>query len=219
MPDHNHYVEPIIAGGRRSQSFLRSPPYPLHDQDPNGQLASTMHGNSSGIIRQPTAEDFLRPDHPLPAPPPKGYDLDQDLPVIKPDSYLPENFHNEHEPQQANSQHQQSSVAGPKRYSTTANPLAHSRLRTRPNYRRSQSELIPSSCVPVLSLDPTMSEHHSTLERVPTIGVDMYQPALGGLQMVSGVQRSSSKRDCVRRWLSDLNPFHKERKFGRQRRD
>ena len=92
-------------------------------QDIDGHSVNAINGNHSSIIRQPTA-DFLRLGHPLPAPPIQEYDLDQDLPVIEPDSYLYEDFNKEHELQHANAQYQQSSVVAPKRHSTTANVKA-----------------------------------------------------------------------------------------------
>jgi hypothetical protein len=217
MPNHHEYVEPIVVRGRQ-QNFLKQPPYPLHSQEIYGHSAGVLDNNHRGILRQPTAEDFLRPDHPLPAPPPKEYDSDQDLPVIEPDSYLEESSSEEHEPQHANARSQQSNVAVPKRHFTTANAKAHSKVEIRPDFQRSQSEVITSSQPPTRTNEPAISEGHSTPVRVPSIGVDMYQPALGGLQMVSSIQRSKSKRDRVRRFINVLNPFHRERKFGRQQR-
>jgi hypothetical protein len=218
MPDHNKYVKPILAGSRRDQDVLQSPPYPIHGQYIEGRLAGAMHNNERSIIRRPTTEDYLRLDHPLPAPPPE-YDSDQDLPVIEPDSYLPENFHNEHEPQQVDTQFQKSCLTVPERHSAAANALTHPKSAIKPNYKHSQPDIISNSHVPVLAYEPTMPEHYGTPERVPTISVDMYQPALGGLQMVSGMQRSDSKRDRVRHWMKVHDPFRRGREFGRQQKD
>jgi hypothetical protein len=212
MPNHNDYVEPIMARGRIEQGFQLPPPYPLHDQYTNQRSMSGVDGTRSGSIRQPTADDFLRPDHPLPAPPTEEYDSDQDLPVIEPESYLPESFHTA----QANAQSQYAFPVTPKRHHTTATVNVPHEVETRPKHKRSQSELIPPSYASALSFEPRVSEHHSTPVRVPTIGVDMYQPALGGLQIISGVHRRDSKRDRVKRFMSNLNPFHCQRKFGRQ---
>jgi hypothetical protein len=211
MPSYNEYIEPIVARSGREQDFLRTPPYPLHSQDIDRNSASTIHCSLNRMIRQPTAEDFLRPDHPLPAPPPEVYNSDQDLPVIEPDSYLHEDFNNEHELQQP-------SASVPERYPTTASVKPHFKLELRLNNKRSQSEHIRPSHVPAPTYESTISEHHTTPIRVPAIGVDMYQPALGGLQTVSGIQRSNSKRDRIKRFMSGLNPFHRVRKFGRQQR-
>jgi hypothetical protein len=212
MPNHNDYVEPIMARGRIEQGFQLPPPYPLYDQYMNRHSTSGTHGNRSGSIRQPTAEDFLRPDYPLPAPPTEEYDSDQDLPVIEPDSFLPEGFDTVH----ANAQSQYSLIATPKRHHTTAAIKTPHERETMLKYKRSQSELVPPSHASALSIEPRVSEHHSTPVRVPNIGVDMYQPALGGLQIVPGVQRRNSKRDRLKRFMNGLNPFHRRRKFGRQ---
>jgi hypothetical protein len=214
MLDHNDYVGPIMARGRGEHSFLQSPPYPLHGHENNEQSTSSLQLYHHSSIRQPTAEDFLRPDHPLPVPPPKVYDSDQNLPVIEPDSYLPEGFDSTNfEPQS-----QQQVAAAPKRHHTTAAAKAPSKPTPRQDYKRSQSELIAPSHGPTLAHESAVPEHHSTPVRVPTINSDMYQPALGGLQRLPGVQRKDSKRNRVKRFMSSLNPFRHERKFGRQQR-
>ncbi|CAI9634380.1 unnamed protein product [Alternaria burnsii] len=217
MPDHNKYVKSILAESRRDQDLLQSPPYPIHGQCIEGRSAGAMHNNGSNI-RRPTTEDYLRSDHPLPAPPPE-YDSDQDLPVIEPDSCFPENFHNEHEPQQVDTQFQESYLTVPERHSAAANALTYPKSAIKPNYKHSQPDIISNSHVPVLAYEPTMPEHYGTPERVPTISVDMYQPALGGLQMVSGMQRSDSKRNRVWRWMKGHNPFRRGREFERQQKD
>jgi hypothetical protein len=214
MPDHNDYVGPIMARGRGEDSFLKSPPYPLHGHEDDEQSTNSLQLYHDSSIRQPTAEDFLRPDHPLPVPPPKVYDSDQDLPVIEPDSYLPEGFDSTNfEPQS-----QQQVAAAPKRHHTNAVAIAPSKPKPRQDYKRSHSELIVPSHEPALVQEPAVPEHYSAPVRVPTINSDMYQPALGGLQRLSGVQRKDSKRNRVKRFMSSLNPFRHERKFGRQQR-
>ncbi|KAH6882186.1 hypothetical protein BKA58DRAFT_433959 [Alternaria rosae] len=212
MPDHNEYVESIMARKRREYGFIRAPPYPLHGHDTDDHSKGAMQGNSSGSLRQPTAEDFLRSNHPLPAPPTEEYNSDQDLPVIEPDPYLPEGLKEGHLGGLS-----QQSMAAPKRHYTTAATAAKtSRIsQEKPKHKRARSELIAPSHAPSLEHEPSMSEHHSTSVRVPTISSDMYQPALGGLQRVSGVQRRNSKRDRVKRFVKDLCPFRHERKFGR----
>jgi len=82
-------------------------------------------------------------------------------------------------------------------------------------HKRQKFEIITSPNASALEHESSASEHHSTPVRVPTISSDMYQPALGGLQRVSGVQRRDSKRDRVKRFAKNLNPFRHERKFGR----
>lgn len=213
IPDHNEYVEPMVARERRGHGFIRAPPYPLHGHDMDDHFKGAMQGNSSGSLRQPTAEDFLRYNHLLPAPPTEEYNSDQDLPVIEPDSYLPEGLKDRHPGGLS-----QQSVAAPKRHYTTAAATAAKTSHIsqgKPKHKRARSELIAPSHAPSLEHEPSMSEHHSTPVRVPTISSDMYQPALGGLQRVSGVQRKDSKLDRVKRFVKDSCPFRHERKFGR----
>jgi len=211
MPDHNEYVGPIMDRERREYGFARSPPYPLHGHDVNEHPKSAMYGNNSGLIRQPTAEDFLRSDHPLPAPPAEEYDSDQDLPIIEPDSFLPESSNHTHLDDLS-----QQPVAAPKRHSTTAAAAKTTCIsEEKSKHKRPQSGINIPPNASGLEHESVVSEHHSTPVRVPTISSDMYQPALGGLQRVSGVQRRDSKRDRVKRFAKNLNPFRHERKFGR----
>ncbi|KAF5847457.1 hypothetical protein GGP41_000219 [Bipolaris sorokiniana] len=94
MPDHNEFVAVAISRQNTTpisstmQFKTQSPPYPLYDEIVDTQSTHIVHDAYDIYFRQPIAEDFLRQNHLLPPPPVEVYDIDQDLPVIEPDSYL-----------------------------------------------------------------------------------------------------------------------------------
>ncbi|EUC28935.1 hypothetical protein COCCADRAFT_107826 [Bipolaris zeicola 26-R-13] len=94
MPDHSEFVAAAISRQNTTQlssamqSKTKPPPYPLHDETVHTQSTNIVHNSYDIYLRQPTAEDFLRQQHPLPPPPVEVCDIGQDLPVIQPDSYL-----------------------------------------------------------------------------------------------------------------------------------
>jgi hypothetical protein len=212
MPDLNVFIRPIIArsnarqAARQPQGNTRPPPYPLSGPVFGTTSEGSVHRAYS--VRQPTAEDFLRPQHPLPAPPIEEYDSDQDLPIIEPDSheyfFSPPNTHH------TGVQPQTSNPDFPARHLITANAKSHRVPGSKPAHRRFQYALAGPS--------QSGSEHQNTPVRVNTMNSDMYQPALGGLQKISGIQRKDSKRDRVKRFMKNIIPFRREREFGRASR-
>lgn len=157
-----------------------------------------IYGGYSGFFHQSTAEDSIRPQHPLPSPPAEEYDSDQGLQAVEPGFYLSE-------------------VPGLHHNDTQSHSIeAHHIPGLVPDYRRSQTELTVPAHVPALAPETSVSEYSSVAVRVPTIRSDMYQPALGGLHRVSGVQRKDTRRDRVKRFVAGLNPFHRWREFGRR---
>ncbi|KAJ6200205.1 hypothetical protein J3E72DRAFT_184744 [Bipolaris maydis] len=94
MPDHHEFVAAAMSKRNTTQlsSMMqfetRSPPYPLYDENVYTQSTHIVHCSHDTYFRQPTAEDFLRQHPPLPPPPVEVCDIDQDLPVIEPDSHV-----------------------------------------------------------------------------------------------------------------------------------
>jgi hypothetical protein len=222
MPDLNEHVGPVLARGnarqaaRQPQGNTRPVPYPLHDQDVQPYSEDDIHGAYGGLIHQPTEEDFLRPHQPLPVPPAE-YDSDQDLSVIEPDSH--EYFLSMPHADHAAVQTQAANRGIPTRRSTTANPKSHRLLGIAPAQKRSKADLVGPSHAPSLTNEQPASMHQNTPVRVGTMCSDMYQPALGGLQKITGIQRKDSKRDRFKRFVKGMNPFQRQREFGRASRN
>ncbi|KAF1831073.1 hypothetical protein BDW02DRAFT_70307 [Decorospora gaudefroyi] len=221
MPDHNQYVVPVIArrnarqAAHQPQKSTRPPPYPLHDQDVETDSSGGVHSSYSSPVRQPKAEDYLRPQHPLPAPPTEEYDSDQDLPVIEPDSYVHENLSNRPKMHHTEAHTHTPDALVPNRRSTVANGKPHHTVGIAPAQNRSQSVLVQPSRAPSLAYESSASARQNTTARVHTMSSDMYQPALGGLQRISGIKRTDSKRDRLKRFMRNMIPFHRRREFGR----
>jgi hypothetical protein len=219
MPDLNEFVGPVIARSnarevaRQPRENTRPAPYPMHDQDVATYSGDGAHRAYSDSIRQPIAEDFLRPQHPLPPPPIEEYESDQDLPIIEPDSH--EYFFSAPKPSRGGIQSYTPDSGTPTRRSTTANVKSHRIFGLAPAHKRSQSVLIRPSHALYLANAQSAPELQITPVRVNTMSSDMYQPALGGLQRISGIQRKVSKRDCVKRFIKGMNPFRRQREFGR----
>jgi hypothetical protein len=180
MPDQYEYSDPAVgrrnARNQAGQPQLSSQPvfYPLIEQ--NWHTTHDIYHGFSGFIHHPTAEDFLRADHPLPAPPNEVYDSDQNLPIIEPDSCLNGGLLDIRDTHDTNADFR------------TAVPAA--------SIRRS-------------------SDHGGTFNRIQTMSSDTYHTALGGLRKISsGLHRKSSKRDRVKRFLKDMNPFRHRRDYG-----
>ena len=204
MPDHNDYVSPIMAGSKTRHNLHQQPPYPLHDDDHEIDL----YGGNSEFFSLPTAKDSHQLQLPLPLI--ETYDSDQDLPVIEPDSHVPN-------PHDDDVQSNVSYAVIPNRRWLADSIESNRILGFAPGPRRSQTELVVPLHVPVPAPSASMSEHNSlTVVRVPTIRSDMYQPALGGLHRIPAVQRKDSKCDRVKRFMAGLNPFHHRRAFGRR---
>jgi hypothetical protein len=156
MPDLNVFIRPIIArsntrqAARQPQGNTRPPQYPL--RDPVFRTTSEGSVHHAYSVRQPTAEDFFRPQHPLPAPPIEEYDSDQDLPFLEPDSH--EYFFSAPNTYRTGVQPQTSGLDFPTRHSTTANVIPHRVSGSKPAYKRSQYVLAGSS--------QSESEHQNT---------------------------------------------------------
>ncbi|EUC40692.1 hypothetical protein COCMIDRAFT_30398 [Bipolaris oryzae ATCC 44560] len=94
MPDHNEFVAAAISRRNTTQLSstmqveIQSPPYLLYDENVDTPSTYIVQSAHDIYFHQPTAEDFSRQHHPLPPPPVEVYDIDQNLPVIEPDSYL-----------------------------------------------------------------------------------------------------------------------------------
>ncbi|KAF1944318.1 hypothetical protein EJ02DRAFT_420399 [Clathrospora elynae] len=222
MPDHTEYTSPIIArrnangGLLQSQVGPRPPPYPVHDQDFDTSGMGPQHGFNS-FYRQATADDFLRPQHPLPAPPVEVYDSDQELPVIETDSYLHEDQLNE--PGAYNAiEFNTSNAAALGRCQSVFNAESNHMLLLAPAHQHSETVTSGGLYVSSPLLEPMMSEPAGAVVRVQSMDSDMYQPALGGLHNISGIKRKDSKRDRVKRFCQDMNLFRRRREFGRASR-
>jgi hypothetical protein len=164
-------------------------------------------------IRQPVAEDFLQPHHPLPPPPVAEYDSEQDLPVIEPASYLNEPSAIEsdsdlgdvlvnEEPVMSN----QASSTDLSRRRTIAStkPLNIVKKPDPVHNKRSKSALAMSSHAspsPVVTL--RVDGYQDAPLRIRTIGSDMFSSALGGLHRLPDIAvRKESKRDRFKRFFS-----------------
>jgi hypothetical protein len=218
MPDLNEFVDPVTArsnarrAARQPRENPRPAPYPMHDQDIAAYSGDGVHSVYSDSIRQPTVEDFLRPQHPLPPPPIEEYESDQDLPIIEPDSH--EYFFSAPKPSRGGIRSYNPDSGTPTRRSTTANIKSRRVFGLAPTHKRSQSVLIRPSHALYLANPQSAPELQITPVRVNTMSSDMYQPALGGLQRISGIQRKVSKRDRVKRFIKSMNPFRRQREFG-----
>jgi hypothetical protein len=198
----------------RFVAFGDGAPYPVHESNHTMEPAKPFmvdmitgdQWHRGGSLRQPVAEDFLRTQHPLPAPPVEEHDSDQEMEIIEPDSYL--THASGVEAQEANEAQQ----AGPDRHSTigTSQPLTMSKPDAGP--QRSESELdTPSrtSNIPDHEHEPEVVD---TPPRIPTMGDDMFSPVLGGLQRLPSVPvRKESKMGRLKRFFS----FRKKRQYGR----
>jgi hypothetical protein len=217
MPDLNEFVGNARQAARQPRENTRLAPYPMHDQGVAAYSGHGVHSGCSDSIRQPTAEDFLRPQHPLPPPPIEEYESDQDLPIIEPDSH--EYFFSAPKPSRGGIQSYTPYTDTPTRRSTTANVKSYRIFGLAPAHTRSHSVLARPSHVLYLANAQCAPELQNTPVRANTMSSDMYQPALGGLQRISGIQRKVSKRERVKRFIKGMNPFRRQREFGRAARN
>lgn len=207
MPDLDSYARPIIArsnarkGTRPSQLSSRSPPYPVHGQGMSTASPGAEQMPVGGSLRQPTVEDFLRLQSPLPAVPVDEYDSDQESPVIESDAIFhdqPINHSSTHHQGVSSEQLNATSLG---RYGTVASANPSRVSREEVSHKRSKS----------VSVTP------STPARVPTMGSDMFSPALGGLHKVGGLPQKETKLDRVKRFWRDMKrggSFRRRREFG-----
>lgn len=192
----------------RLVAFTGGAPYPLHETYPVEQphmidLVSGDRFHRTESIRQPVAEDFLRPQRTFSAPPARIVETDQHLdiiepieehaedqtlPVIEPDSY----FH--YFPDSTHSPHLDMS-----RRATMATAQPSNLLEVVPEPKRSKS-----------AADGRVA-HNSEQAEVPNIGADEFDPAHGGLHALPTIpQKKVSKMSRIRHWLSG-----KDRRYGR----
>lgn len=179
-------------------------PEPLHIVD----LVSGERFHRVDSIRQPVAEDFLRPNHPLPAPLIE-YDSDQDLPIIEPYSHWNDVLADDHHlsrPERADNVN-----VGRRETIATTKPL--NVVKAGPTHKR------PKSAINLLS----HASHKSgttagpgtpvpTPDPAPAIGDDMFSPVTGGLhRLESAPVRKPSKRGRLKRFFS----LKHRRKYGR----
>ncbi|KAF1841275.1 uncharacterized protein K460DRAFT_410663 [Cucurbitaria berberidis CBS 394.84] len=210
MPDVEMYVGPVIRRSnakkrkRVSQSSSRSPPYPVHDQE-----KSTTSTHLGGSIRQPTAEDFIKLEYPLQAPPNDENDPARDLPVIEADSSLHDCLLNETDTHRFEISSESLISTSIRRNSTDSVANPGRVFEQEPSHKRSKSVLdTPSS----LKLETTIFEPEVTPARISTIGSDMFSPSLGGLKKIAGAPKKEKTLERVKRlWREMMNglPFRR----------
>jgi hypothetical protein len=194
----------------RFVTYTDDAPYPLHE--------SAHHANQPGMIdlisgdvyrrvgsiRQPLAEDFLRPEYPLLAPPAKGHDSDQESSTVELASCSPAAPASEH--------------LAPR--SLSAGAVVHTPASTRPlcivqaapALRHSQSMVaIPSDSRNALQGSAT-PDRRDKGSAVPVIATDTFSSALGGLhRLPTAPTRKPSKLDRIKRFFS----LRRHRQYGR----
>jgi hypothetical protein len=197
----------------RLVAFPEGAPDPLeelkHAQEPLlVNLVSGERFHRADSIRQPVAEDFLRPNHPLPAPPIK-YDSDQDLPVIEPHCYWHHVDADEHHlsrPERADN----INVAQCDMIATTK-PL--NIIRAGPTHKHSNSVMnMPSHTSHKSDTIASLDTPVPTSVLVSAIGDDMFSPVTGGLHRLESVP--VRKRSGMRRLKRFFSLKH-HREFGR----
>jgi hypothetical protein len=188
-------------------AFTGGAPYPLHETQPTAEqsrmfdLVSGDRFQNTDSIRQPIAEDFLRPQRPLPAPRVKVYEAvqyfniiepieehpeDQILPDIEPDSYFVD-------PSRPN----------PSRRDTIATAQPSDFLEVVPDPKRSKS-----------AADVYESAGFEQ-SQTPAICDDMFSPAPGGLhKLPTAPPRKLSRMGRIKRFFS----LKHRREYGRASR-
>jgi hypothetical protein len=203
----------------RIVAFSDGAPYPL-DESQNTAEPSHMVNLWSGerfhrveSIRQPVAEDYLRPHRPLPPIPIEEHDSDQDLPIIEPESYW-NDLHADDYPLSQPEHADEVNLGGRGTISATrclnivkAGPVHKSAI----NLPTRASHEFHIGTLPEFG-DPDAQDAPVT---VAAIGDDMFSPVLGGLHRIpSAPARKSSKMDRLKRFFS----FKGRRQSGRATR-
>jgi hypothetical protein len=191
-----------------------SAPYPVDGATEQPFRIDQLSGDRwhrDGTIRQPVAEDFFRPQHPLPLTPVKEHDSDQDMEIIEPDSYIDQSpvlgERIPPHPFQACFSDQDHPVSEPASYfdevpsqgehSVTLQDTVSTTDNDRP---RSAGNTLPQASEIVIPRP--VSEREDIPVRVPTMGSDMFSPALGGLhRLPSTPVRKPSKRERFKCFL------------------
>ena len=203
----------------RFVTIAEGAPYPLHEVQQLAEqpfmvdLLSGDQWHRGGSIRQPVAEDYLRPQHPLPAPPVEEHDSDQELPVIEPDSYLDPSLSTV---QQSHQPHDVGTVSLGRR-DTIATTKPFNIVKPDPAHKRSKSALaLPSHTARPSSLaESGRMKREDTAVHVPSMTNDFFSPVLGGLQRLpSAPPKKESKSERLKRFFS----FRRGRKYGRASR-
>ncbi|KAF2032479.1 hypothetical protein EK21DRAFT_109858 [Setomelanomma holmii] len=213
-PDDQSHSMPNLPF--RFVTFGEGAPYPVHDSDhsmtqPQPAIFDLLSGENwqrVGSIRQPVAEDFPRPQHPLPAPPVDQHDSDQELEIIEPDSYL------KYQPVigAATTTGTRPGETESRHALATSNLLTVSKPDEGLNRSKSESNMPPNFSRPLLKQSTEVS---STPPQVPTMGEDMFSVALGGLhRLPSAPARKPSKVSRLKRFFSS----RKNRQYGRASR-
>ena len=163
-------------------------------------LLSGDQWHRGGSLRQPVAEDFLRP---RPAPPVEMCDEETGTESIEPDDWVdgvsatePDSYFKDAPVTGQQPDHLQSHATELDRRDTFA-PLSIV-IPPRPESAKSESAI---------------SERRDTPTRVPAMANDFFSPVLGGLQRLPSVPQKQSKSERVRRFFS-----FRRRKYGRASR-
>jgi len=196
----------------RLVAFPDGAPYPLHETYPIEQphmidLVSGDRFHRTESIRQPVAEDFLRPHRTFSAPPVRIVEADQHLDII--------------EPIEEHAEDQTLPVIEPDSYfryfpdSSTQSP--HSDMSRRDTIATTQ----PSNLLEVVR-EPKRSKsaadgrvaHNPAQAEIPNIGADEFSSAHGGLHKLPTIPpKKVSKMTRIGRWFSG-----KDRRYGRASR-
>jgi len=191
-------------------------PYPVHEAPEPGMvdLLSGDQWHRGGSLRQPVAEDFLRPQKALPAPPVEGRDEEIEVEVAEPDDWVnevpatePDSYFHDVPVTSQQPSHLQSHATELDRRDTIA-PLSvviPSPVPERPNTAPPRPESAQS--------ESAVSERQDTPTRVPAMANDFFSPVLGGLQRLPSTPQKESKSERVRRFFS-----FRRRKYGRASR-
>jgi hypothetical protein len=194
----------------RFVTYTDDAPYPLHESAHHANqpgVINLLSGNlyrRIGSIRQPLAADFLRPDYPLPAPPAKGHDSDQESSTVEPDFYSPAAPASEH---LASRSHSAGAVVH-----TPASTRPLCIVQAAPTLRHSQSMVAtPSNSGGALQGSATRDRRDNG-PAVPVIATDTFSSALGGLhRLPTAPTRKPSKLDRIKRLFS----LGRHRQYGR----
>lgn len=172
-------------------------PYPIYDQ------TGDMHSKHGAWFGQSTAEDFLRPQRPLPSPLVEIHGSDHDLPVIEPDSYLYSDSSEESNKHPASSQPSNLDAIAPRRHPTETNAKSSPHLGHTPTSENPRPGLPLPPHAPSLQQEPTPPNFHACVQSVSS---DMCNPAFGGLQKMSDIRHKESRCDRIKRAMNRLSP-------------
>ena len=183
-------------------------PYPVHEAPEPGMvdLLSGDQWHRGGSLRQPVAEDFLRP---RPAPPVEMCDEETGTESIEPEDWV-----NEVSATEPDSYFHDVPITNQQ----PDHPQSHATELDRRDPIAPLSVVIPSPVPERPNTAPprpesAQSERQDTPTRVPAMANDFFSPVLGGLQRLPSVPQKQSKSERVRRFFS-----FRRRKYGRASR-